>query len=337
MEQGTGAIIEPQNDMIATFGEVVADSPTFDWVKGYDIREKLGKDLTTKDQDGSFSCGGQASSYLMEAILALKGTKEERSAKSIYMQCFVYPGGSASFGLMDTIINKGFTKESEISSYENGNPPSEEYMQAKIDLPSGLIRGTRPIYVDIDFESIAQAILQNGGVVIGLQGENNGTWLAKYPQIPSAQPKTPGLWNHWMYAGVAKIIEQNGRKMLGLKQSWGNEVGDNGWQFFGEEWLPYFWSCWSIMLKPLNEKPKVNFKNTLKYGGKSSDIKKLQDVLRYEGLFKNVSTGFYGDLTCGAVLKFQKKYKIASDRELDSLHGKVVGPKTLLKLNQLYA
>jgi peptidoglycan hydrolase-like protein with peptidoglycan-binding domain len=66
-----------------------------------------------------------------------------------------------------------------------------------------------------------------------------------------------------------------------------------------------------------------------------TDVTKMQDLLKSEGLFPaNIdSTGYYGNVTARAVLLYQKKYKVASDQELDSLAGKIVGPKTRVKLN----
>ena len=155
---GTGAVIIPRNHMVASFGEIVADSPVFDWNRGFDIRIKLGRDLSTKDQNGSGSCGGQASSYLTEAVL----NSAEMSARSIYNKCFVSGGGSSEFGLMNTIVNIGVDLESVTTSYENGNPPSEAFMELPDGNPS-FVKGLRPVYVTVDFDSIATAVLQNGG------------------------------------------------------------------------------------------------------------------------------------------------------------------------------
>lgn len=116
---GKGALIQPRDEMIASFGEVVADSPVFDWVKGFDIRQKIGHDLSLKNQNGSGSCGGQASSYLTEAIYAINAIQDDEfSARSIYNKCFVLPAGSSETGLINTILNIGVDLEKDTTSYE---------------------------------------------------------------------------------------------------------------------------------------------------------------------------------------------------------------------------
>lgn len=330
---GKGGIIQPRDEMIASFSEVVADSPTFDWDKGFDIRQKLGHDLSLKDQNGSGSCGGQASSYLTEAIYAINAIEDDEfSAHSIYSQCFILPAGSSETGLINTILNKGVAKEKDVPSYENGNPPSEIFMQANyIDGPKTL-KGLRPVYINTDFDSIATAVLQNGGVVIGIGGENNGTWLTNSPVKPNLPPHDVSLWNHWVYVGFVGI--RNSKRVLGFKNSWGN-VGENGWQYITEDYLPYIWCAWS-MIYNTQEKPKYTFTIPMLYGQSSKDIKVLQDCLRYEGLFNNASTGYYGPLSSQAVMAFQRKYQVASESEIVSLQGKRCGSKTINQLNLIF-
>lgn len=320
---GTGGIIQERDETIAGFGELVADSPVFDWERGFDIRKKLGRELSTKNQGQSGSCGGQASSYLTEAILG----SEESSARSIYNKCFYPDGGSTESGLINTILNIGVDKESVTTSYENGNPPSEAFMQTPDSNPS-FIKGLRPVYVGTDFDSMATAILQNNGIVIGISGENNGTWLSAEPK-----PPTKAEWNHWVYAGFAGM--RNGKKCIGFKNSWGKEVGEDGWQYIYEDYEPHLFCAWSMVYNK-KTKPVYKFTKSLSFCQSSSDVKALQDILRFEGLFNNVSTGYYGPITAVAVLAFQKKYKVSNDKELDALHGKKVGPLTLQKLNELY-
>lgn len=324
---GTGAIRQPRDERIATFTEIVADSPKFDWEKGFDIRKKRAMSLKNQGQSGS--CGGQASAYLTESFTGI-----ECSARSIYAKCYAPGGGSSEGGLTGVIVNTGVAKESDVVSYENGNPPSEAFMQTDYVAESRTSKGIRPVYVSLDFDSIATAVLQNNGIVLGLSGQNNGTWLSSEPKVPTLQPHENGLWHHWVYVGFAGM--RNGKKVLGFKNSWGN-VGEDGWQFIGEEWLPYIWCAWSMVYQDSTKKPVYTFTSPIVYGQNSKIVKVLQDILRYEGLFNNASTGYYGDLTASAVMAFQKKYSIASLIEINSLSGKRVGQKTINKLNELYA
>jgi len=69
------------------------------------------------------------------------------------------------------------------------------------------------------------------------------------------------------------------------------------------------------------------------------DVKKLQDILRYEGfLASNIdSTGYYGSITARAVLDFQSHFMIGTESEVRALRGRVVGPKTIQFLNKQYS
>lgn len=75
----------------------------------------------------------------------------------------------------------------------------------------------------------------------------------------------------------------------------------------------------------------------LQFGQTSSDIKALQDYLKTAGFFPMTvpSSGFYGNVTVGAVLKFQQYYSVANSILLKIWAGHFVGPSTLPVLNTL--
>lgn len=88
-------------------------------------------------------------------------------------------------------------------------------------------------------------------------------------------------------------------------------------------------------------KPTHVFNSDLHYSSAVvylDEVKALQRVLAYEKLFNadNI-TGYYGQLTAKAVLAFQQKYQVDTPEELAALAGKTVGPKTRIKLNELYS
>ena len=117
------------------WSDVGKDSSPFDWSKGYDIESIMGLIVAPKDQNGSYSCGGQAFGYygaVMEALMT--GTYEERSAKFLYSQCYAPGGGTRGRDLCDIAINQGFGRETFTPSYENGNPPREDFMIRSQDI-----------------------------------------------------------------------------------------------------------------------------------------------------------------------------------------------------------
>lgn len=92
-------------------------------------------------------------------------------------------------------------------------------------------------------------------------------------------------------------------------------------------------------LRKQSEKPKRFFSRYLHYGmRKDGEVKILQDCLKWLGLFPKdmPSTGNYLDITARAVLAFWKQYNLATWWEQTTLGGRVVGPKTRSKLNELF-
>lgn len=342
-----GGIVDRPDNRDFKYEEVAGVALAFDWTKGYDIEEELSKalkvsnfKLAVKDQNGSFSCGGQAWAYLAEVLEALStGTYEPRSAKYIYAQTWAPGGGSRGRDNADIFVKQGVAKESVLTSYDNGQPPQEGFMQKSSDITdiarqdAKLSKASVYAETNLDIESIAIAIRDNHGIVLGIDGQNNGTWISEFPK-----PPTLTEWRHWIYAGKAKM--RNGKKHIGFLNSWGASIGDKGWQWIPIEYFTtsHIFSSWAHIFASMN--PPLfshNFKTTINFGDNNLEVQYLQTALRFDGEFpSNVgSTGLYGDITRKAVLAFQQKYKIISS-PLDSDNGKICGPKTRAKLNALF-
>jgi hypothetical protein len=250
-----------------------------DWQKGYDIETELSIilkapafKLSAKDQNGSSSCGGQAFSTYAQVLEAVfTKTFEERSAKYIYAQTFVPGGGSYGRDCCKVLKSQGVARETFLTSYENGNAPSEKFMErsqdigidARNDAKNSKILTYKNVNPDI--ESVAQAIRDNRGVVLGITGENNGTWLSAFPKPPQSNPNTE--WRHWIYAGKAKLI--NGKKHIGVLNSWGKNCGENGWQWVGEDYFKTkvsdglaVWNSWTITFDESPTLPTFEEKKT---------------------------------------------------------------------------
>ncbi len=214
-----------------------SDRGGFDWDTGFDIEQKLGFKIKVKDQDGSGSCGGQAWSYYGEVLEAIvTGTYEPRSASWIYSHTRIVPSGSRGRENCDFVVNNGWVKEIDAPSYNNGNPPKEKFFDAIPVLSKEAIedsevsRALSYLNVKSNIEVFAQAIQDHNGMIMVVNGEDNGTWRSKFPKPPVEKE-----WGHFLYACKVKLI--NSKKYIGVINSWGKDVGDNGIQWIGEEYF----------------------------------------------------------------------------------------------------
>lgn len=322
----------------------------FDWDKGFDIEAKVGK-IPVKDQFSSSSCGGQAWSYYAEVLEAVHtGTLEERSAKYVYAQTWVPGGGSRGRDNARIFIDQGVSQETSLSSYENGKT-TEAFMRRSQDITAD-VRSNARLSVALSYaqietggklsiDDVAQAIEANNGVILGVDGTNNGTWKSNKPKPPKEGDGR--VWRHWIYAGKAKKIL--GKKYIGCLNSWGDDNGDGGWQWLSEDYFKTYvpiykeyavWSGWTHVLNPNPVPPAFQhvFAVDLQYGQTGEEVKHLQTALQIEGQFpaEVPITGYFGVTTRDAVRKFQLKYNIASS---GTGFGRC-GPKTRAKLNELF-
>lgn len=237
-EFGHGALKQKLDLRDQKYSKLAMSSQPFSWETGYDVEQEIQKQAMAKNQGPSFSCGGQAGSYYMAIIrLIQQGLWDECSAKFIYSQIF-YPGGGTTMrDILDFVVNHGDCLEADLTSYEHNSPPSEAFMEDKKAIEAtdtskaSTNKGLGYAFPGMDIDSVAQAMRDNHGALIQLDGWNNGTWLSLYPQAK----KIGEAWSHFVYAGKAKLI--NGQKFIGIHNSWGTRTGDNGWQWVGEDYF----------------------------------------------------------------------------------------------------
>ena len=97
------------------------------------------------------------------------------------------------------------------------------------------------------------------------------------------------------------------------------------------------------VLHPVVTPVTYHWNRAMEYGQTSTDIKNLQDFLKTQKdsagktLFPiaQKSTGYYGLVTAGAVLRFQMLYGLGTPAQLTSWGGRHVGPLTLPVLNKI--
>lgn len=220
-----------QYSQLLALGAVLA--PTVDWDNGFDCEEHYGFEITKKNQDGSGSCVGQTTAELGQVINFIQdGEKEEKSAKYIYEQIYLPQGGAYLDAGANCAVRTGFALEKDYSSYDNGVPPSEDYMRK-----AGITNELRALAEKYDadkyfyitpnnIDELAFAIQAHGAVILGATGSNPG-W-----QTGDVRPPQPGEtpWGHaFLGKGYKKI---NGIKKVKFQNHW-----SAGWGFNGDGWI----------------------------------------------------------------------------------------------------
>ena len=211
----------------------------FDWEKGFDVRDTIGP-IQIKNQGQNSSCGGQAGAYFLEIQERLRNLKEGAiSAKSIYSPWGNLGGGMTVTQLNTQIGATGANLEATVPSYDiNGNPLSELMMEDyswhndRLDTDALTRAGYTPYDIAEDIETVAQTIQNYGAVIMEVRGNNNQSWFSQFPTIN----KVGDYWYHYMIL-IGAITGTNGKKYLMALNSWGNQVGNQGQQLFGEEWF----------------------------------------------------------------------------------------------------
>lgn len=314
MEIYTGAIQSTKDDRDYLFDNIAGSKP-YDWREEYDIEKTVGK-INYKDQENTSSCGGFAWSYLSYVLDPTN--REEKSPKFIYAHTKVGNGGSAGRTNCDLCVKKGVASE---STCPLPKPLTEHSVSDKSDISDEAYKDALTnksksyVSVSTDIDSVAKAIRDNGGVVIGISGQNNGTWHSTMPKKPTSYD----VWRHWVFGGKVAII--GGKKCIGILNSWGN-IGNNGWQWIEEDYFDgrNIWEVWTMSYDEQLVK-KFVFTKTLRIGSRGLDVKMLQTKL---GI---MADGIFGRMTDRAVKDFQKVNGLVVDG--------IVGKNTNYKLNSI--
>ena len=263
-----GAVPDPEDNRDYIF-EALGSAPVLDvdWEKGFNIENKLGFKLKPKNQHQSYSCVGQSYSTYNAVKKVINSIYNEVSAKSIYS--LIALGNNQGAYLRDgadTLENNGALLEKKLPSYNKEGIATEVHMTNKDWYIASAVEEMKKLKVEDyyrvtswNIDGFAKAIRDGHGMVAGLVGNNNGTWLTTYPQPPHSNTPQNELWAHALFFGKFRL--NNGKKELGCLNSWG-DIGESGWQWIGEEWFKddgrWIFNPWVLINKNMNnESAKV--------------------------------------------------------------------------------
>lgn len=255
---GTGAVKDIEDLRDYRYEPVAAGASPVDWGKGFDIEKVLNIKIPIKNQAQSSSCVGQGWSYYGAVLNAVEtGVYDEQSAKAIYSQISLGPNRGAYIRDGATLFTDwGSMQETKVSSYENGNPPTEQFLLDKtwktpmMDKLADIFKAKeyRTFNAAQNMEMFAQAIRDNYGVVGGVEGVNNGTWSSNEPQPPTHRAD----WAHCLYFGKFGIDAKG--KYIATPNSWGtrnerDSLHPDDWQKLRENWFQSVWlfNPWTLV------------------------------------------------------------------------------------------
>jgi len=187
-----------------------------------------------KHQGTSSSCVAQGLSYYAEYLNFLEtGKWVSLSARDLYSKIYEPEGGAYVDNALKVLMNEGIALEEDVPSYENGQPPSENFMRKRDDVTDEEKEKAHQFmikkYVTWDNSSVywyKQAIIQGYGAV-AISWGNNILWQDAEIELPV--DKSQMTWLHLIYF----VGWSDKKKAFKILNSW------NGWGEQGYGWLPY--------------------------------------------------------------------------------------------------
>lgn len=338
----SGALIDPGVTVKSyEFKEIVASANPVEWIEK---PESTWRKFPIFNQDGSGSCVAQSMAKLLGILYWLKNQAYVHfSATHVYQRRTNKPdegmGGVDAFD----IAREGVTLEELVPSQNMSESEMNSIFIPEYKKEVGKIFkiGNYVVFTNPTIDDVASTIQTTGkGVMVWFYfkiDEWTNVPTIKYPELQSYEASRHSVTavDYTLYGG---------KKALIIDDSWGSSYGLAGQRVITEDFFKArnFFAAYPIDFKfaetPV-EKPKHTFTKQLEIGMNDAEVNWLQKVLVYEGFFPTnvVPTEYYGAITASGVLKFQLKYAVDNVNDLQTLQGRIVGPKTLAKLNELYS
>lgn len=303
------------------------------------VKEGKWKKYTVRDQDGSGSCVSQALAKNFEVLRKLnKNDTIVYSATPIYQKRRGKPSpGMYGPDALNIAVKTGTCPEANLKSQLLDDaemdslviPTNFEDLNNSVDALASLV-------MPKDFDYVAAAIEKWGVAMIHIAADRK-SWSKDFPSLGSA--------NRGIRHAVAGVdaVTYNKVKYIVIDDSWGEFGKYKGQRLLSREvFNDMVTFCGGLVSFAFDVKDALKkyqkFETVLEYGQNSSEVKRVQEVLKDKGFFPSneEATGYYGNITAKAVYTFQVKHSVAPLVELNELKGRRIGAKTLSKLNLLY-
>lgn len=205
----------------------------------------------------------------------------------------------------------GFRLKQRTRDSDPETQPTDEMKKEALDFKGKLFIEDKERTLD----TIARIIDIQGSCLVWFYFDTDGAewWKVEPKTIYNfSSPYANGTTRHALVATDWGLLR--GKKVIKIEDSAGNNSAENEQdRFIDENFIKRCFVSGYVIDEPtdipMSNKPKWTGKRNLQVGMSGTDVKQLQDILRYEGLFNFPnSTSFYGGITKASVIKLQEKY-----------------------------
>lgn len=296
---------------------------------------------TPRNQDGSGSCVAQTIARMLE-IWDFKHDNEPTiySATPIYQKRSNKPqSGMIGVNALQLAVDGNIYLESDVPSQNMSDPQMDAY-----EIPVALKRDEHPtnyLTMAISFDMVVNEIRNSGAVMIWTKSDYSEYCRDIPVQIndnESVRHSTCGM----------DAIAYKGEDYIIIDESWGTweknsdipiQPGQRALSrdFFNRH--AFFAACFTAFEFVGGLKSRHSWHVPMKYGQQSQDIKKWQEMLKYEKFFPSNQecTGYFGGITAKATKAWQVAHKIYDFRNETDMRKIVAGTKSIREANGLYA
>lgn len=326
----------------------------------YNLNQVTWRKFPLQNQDGSGSCVAQTKKKMNGIGMWLKsGRYITFSATHTYQRRANRPaGGMNGVDCFEIERNGGVTLEEFAPSelITDAQMDSIKVEGPALDVGKIFLGGNHVGFTAGSIEEVASTIQQTGkGVMV---------WFyftyAEWGDVPVVIDQNLDLYAATTLRHSVTAVDYTlwgGKKCLIIEDSWGEFGQFKGQRIITEDFYKArnWFARYSLGFKfeetptPPIPTPGYQFLMNLKFipldaqgeisdpvlhGKQKADVAKAQDLFKKEGCMPtNISsTGYYGAITCKAVMAFQKKYGIDAS---SSPEGKDIGPATRKKMNEI--